>query len=337
MSFNYNNFNLYSNYNKRASESNNNSRNTRPFTEESSFGHKILYIKRDIPKQIIGHSISINPDLVGKNIDTFQSFDFNTNNTSINDKTVRPKSIFYKNKQTIIPKIKLSKRTPSHKYNLTMNNITHTYTNTNTNIDTPKKYGHYTHHHTLTSTYSLNTENKLPSFCLVNASKYKKQNMKLYLPKTNNNMYKTTIQSSNDDNAHFRSFTNQTLSSLIKIDKPLFKFNNKFKEELKESLSSQHNKEILINTNRHKKLDTKEIVMKQLIQVLNDSNNYGVTNQFGSRKIVNYVHQMEKELKKDIRQKELYVKETMDSLKRLQRNNDELASKVAFAITASKK
>ena len=118
MSFNYNNFLLYSNSHKKAIESNSISRNTKPFTEESSFGYKVLYIKRDIPKLITGHSVSVSPDLVGKNIETFQSFDNNNNNTSNNDKTFRPKSIFYQNKSSLIPKIKLSKRNPSHKYNV---------------------------------------------------------------------------------------------------------------------------------------------------------------------------------------------------------------------------
>ena len=171
MSFNYNNFLLYSNSHKKAIESNSISRNTKPFTEESSFGYKVLYIKRDIPKLITGHSVSVSPDLVGKNIETFQSFDNNNNNTSNNDKTFRPKSIFYQNKSSLIPKIKLSKRNPSHKYNVNINNITHT---NNNNTDKPKQNGNYTHQHTLTSMYSLNTENTLPSFCLVNASKYKK-------------------------------------------------------------------------------------------------------------------------------------------------------------------
>jgi hypothetical protein len=39
---------------------------------------------------------------------------------------------------------------------------------------------------------------------------------------------------------------------------------------------------------------------------------------------------MNKEIKREIRQNELFVKETMDSLKRLQRNNDEILNKMCF-------
>ena len=82
---------------------------------------------------------------------------------------------------------------------------------------------------------------------------------------------------------------------------------------------------------------SKDIIIHKLKQVLNNSNNYGVIDQFGTRKLVNYITKMQNELRKDIRKKELYVKDTMDSLKRLQRNNDENLNKVSFIMSVRKK
>ena len=169
-------------------------------------------------------------------------------------------------------------------------------------------------------------------FCLVNGSKYKKKITTLYKHKRNFNLYiNNTSNSNNNQRTYNRSeryrhtFTNQTLSSLCKIDMSLFKLNSKIKNEVKDELHINNIKRNTVANNHNTISKHNEPVIKQFIKVLNCSKK-----QYQNKTIRNYVNDMNKEIKREIRKNELFVKETMDSLKRLQRNNDEILNKVCF-------
>ena len=117
-------------------------------------------------------------------------------------------------------------------------------------------------------------------------------------------------------------FKNQTLSSIFKIDHTLFKLNPKVKKEIlsmaakKRKIDSEIEKE-------HK--EGKTIVAEQLMNLLTSGNKYGT-----GRKVDNYVNKMEREIKKNIKKNEYKVKDTMDNLRRLQRDNDDNLNRVSF-------
>lgn len=117
-------------------------------------------------------------------------------------------------------------------------------------------------------------------------------------------------------------FKNQTLSSIFKIDHTLFKLNPKMKKEI---LSMAAKKRKIDSTIEEKHKEGKTIVAEQLMNLLTSGNKYGT-----GRKVDNYVNKMEREIKKNIKKNEYKVKDTMDNLRRLQRDNDDNLNRVSF-------
>ena len=117
-------------------------------------------------------------------------------------------------------------------------------------------------------------------------------------------------------------FKNQTLSSIFKIDHTLFKLNPKVKKEI---LSLAAKKRKIDSTIEEKHKEGKTIVAEQLMNLLTSGNKYGT-----GRKVDNYVNKMEREIKKNIKKNEYKVKDTMDNLRRLQRDNDDNLNRVSF-------
>lgn len=117
-------------------------------------------------------------------------------------------------------------------------------------------------------------------------------------------------------------FKNQTLSSIFKIDHTLFKLNPKVKKEI---LSMAAKKRKIDSTKEEKHKEGKTIVAEQLMNLLTSGNKYGT-----GRKVDNYVNKMEREIKKNIKKNEYKVKDTMDNLRRLQRDNDDNLNRVSF-------
>ena len=68
------------------------------------------------------------------------------------------------------------------------------------------------------------------------------------------------------------------------------------------------------------------IILEQLMNLL--QNNYGN----GKKTKENYVRRLDKEIKDSIKSNEYRVKDTMDNLRRLQRDNDENLNKVSFIM-----
>ena len=117
-------------------------------------------------------------------------------------------------------------------------------------------------------------------------------------------------------------FKNQTLSSIFKIDHTLFKLNPKMKKEI---LSMAAKKRKIDSTIEKEHKEGKTIVAEQLMNLLTSGNKYGT-----GRKVDNYVNKMEREIKKNIKKNEYKVKDTMDNLRRLQRDNDDNLNRVSF-------
>ena len=117
-------------------------------------------------------------------------------------------------------------------------------------------------------------------------------------------------------------FKNQTLSSIFKIDHTLFKLNPKVKKEI---LSMAAKKRKIDSTKEEEHKEGKTIVAEQLMNLLTSGNKYGT-----GRKVDNYVNKMEREIKKNIKKNEYKVKDTMDNLRRLQRDNDDNLNRVSF-------
>lgn len=117
-------------------------------------------------------------------------------------------------------------------------------------------------------------------------------------------------------------FKNQTLSSIFKIDHTLFKLNPKVKKEI---LSMAAKKRKIDSTIEEEHKEGKTIVAEQLMNLLTSGNKYGT-----GRKVDNYVNKMEREIKKNIKKNEYKVKDTMDNLRRLQRDNDDNLNRVSF-------
>lgn len=117
-------------------------------------------------------------------------------------------------------------------------------------------------------------------------------------------------------------FKNQTLSSIFKIDHTLFKLNPKVKKEI---LSMAAKKRKIDSTIKEEYKEGKTIVAEQLMNLLTSGNKYGT-----GRKVDNYVNKMEREIKKNIKKNEYKVKDTMDNLRRLQRDNDDNLNRVSF-------
>ena len=117
-------------------------------------------------------------------------------------------------------------------------------------------------------------------------------------------------------------FKNQTLSSIFKIDHTLFKLNPKVKKEI---ISMAAKKRKIDSTIEEKHKEGKTIVAEQLMNLLTSGNKYGT-----GRKVDNYVNKMEREIKKNIKKNEYKVKDTMDNLRRLQRDNDDNLNRVSF-------
>lgn len=117
-------------------------------------------------------------------------------------------------------------------------------------------------------------------------------------------------------------FKNQTLSSIFKIDHTLFKLNPKVKKEI---LSMAAKKRKISSTIEEEHKEGRTIVAEHLMNLLTNGNKYGT-----GRKIDNYVNKMEREIKKNIKKNEYKVKDTMDNLRRLQRDNDDNLNRVSF-------
>ena len=117
-------------------------------------------------------------------------------------------------------------------------------------------------------------------------------------------------------------FKNQTLSSIFKIDHTLFKLNPKVKKDI---LSMVAKKRKISSTIEEEHKEGRTIVAEQLMNLLANGNKYGT-----GRKIDNYVNKMEREIKKNIKKNEYKVKDTMDNLRRLQRDNDDNLNRVSF-------
>lgn len=117
-------------------------------------------------------------------------------------------------------------------------------------------------------------------------------------------------------------FKNQTLSSIFKIDHTLFKLNPKVKKEI---LSMAAKKRKISSTIEEEHKEGRAIVAEHLMNLLTNGNKYGT-----GRKIDNYVNKMEREIKKNIKKNEYKVKDTMDNLRRLQRDNDDNLNRVSF-------
>lgn len=117
-------------------------------------------------------------------------------------------------------------------------------------------------------------------------------------------------------------FKNQTLSSIFKIDHTLFKLNPKVKKDI---LSMVAKKRKISSTIEEEHKEGRTIVAEQLMNLLTNGNKYGT-----GRKIDNYVNKMEREIKKNIKKNEYKVKDTMDNLRRLQRDNDDNLNRVSF-------
>ena len=117
-------------------------------------------------------------------------------------------------------------------------------------------------------------------------------------------------------------FKNQTLSSIFKIDHTLFKLNPKVKKEI---LSMAAKKRKIDSTIEEKHKEGKTIVAEQLMNLLTSGNKYRT-----GRQVDNYVNKLEREIKKNIKKNEYKVKDTMDNLRRLQRDNDDNLNRVSF-------
>lgn len=126
----------------------------------------------------------------------------------------------------------------------------------------------------------------------------------------------------NNQNAKNLGFKNQTLSSIFKIAHTLFKLNPKVKKEILSMAAKKRKYESTIEE-EHK--EGKTIVVEQLMKLLNNSKKYGT-----GRRTENYVNKMEREIKKNIKKNEYKVKDTMDNLRRLQRDNDDNLTRVSF-------
>ena len=125
------------------------------------------------------------------------------------------------------------------------------------------------------------------------------------------------------------SFSNQTLSSLYKIDHTMFRLNNKLKKEIEKNLfENPKYKYTVRNVNGNEKgLTSYEKVMEKLNSFIKESQEkMGVD----KKQPINYLRVMEKELKMGIKKHDGYVKETIGSLRRLQMKNDENLTKNTF-------
>ena len=289
---------LYAKYNKIFPYK---SRNTETEIEQT-ISVQPLSIKRNIAKlNKLYHHQTINE--LYNSIVSNNNFSYNTNNNNNNGSNNN--TITNGGRHLRVPKIKLYKSV-----------INKNYGSGSSNNNTGYK--------TQISMTDGNENKQL--FCLVNGNKYKKKITSLYKHKRNLNMYINNSNINNNNNQrtynrseHYRhTFTNQTLSSLCKVDLSLFKLNAKMKDELninnmKRNTVTTHN---TISTHN-------EPTIKQFIKVLNCSKK-----QYHNKTIRNYINDMNKDIKREIRKNELFVKETLDSLKRLQRNNDAILNKV---------
>ena len=187
------------------------------------------------------------------------NYSYNTNNNVSNNNTITNRG-----KHLRVPKIKLYKSVINKNYESSSSNNNTGY-------------------------ISDGNENK-QLFCLVNGNKYKKKFTTLYKHKRNLNMYINNSNINNNNNQrtynrsdHYRhTFTNQTLSSLCKVDLSLFKLNSKMKDELninnmKRNTVTTHN---TISTHN-------EHTIKQFIKVLNCSKK-----QYHNKTIRNYINDM---------------------------------------------
>ena len=125
------------------------------------------------------------------------------------------------------------------------------------------------------------------------------------------------------------SFSNQTLSSLYKIDHTMFRLNNKLKMEIEKNLFENPKYEYTVrNVNGNEKgLTSYEKVMEKLNSFIKESQEKMCVDK---KQPINYLRVMEKELKMGIKKHDGYVKETIGSLRRLQMKNDENLTKNTF-------
>lgn len=172
--------------------------------------------------------------------------------------------------------------------------------------------------------------------CVKRKSVESKRNSKMILCSNNikkefeteaNNRQSTRENSKSGNCLTSAGFTNQTLSSIFKIDHTLFNLKPKIKQEMGKTFINiiQKKKKKSIIENEEKK-EGKEIVIDQLMNLLDNVNNYGT----GKKNTENYVKKLDLEIKKNIKKNEYKVKDTLDNLRRLQRDNDDNLNRVSF-------
>lgn len=152
-------------------------------------------------------------------------------------------------------------------------------------------------------------------------------NIKKELESETNNRQSTRENSKSLNCFTSAGFTNQTLSSIFKIDHTLFNLKPKIKQEMGKTFINliQKKKKKSIIENEEKK-DGKEIVIDQLLNLFDNVNKYGT----GTKNCENYVKKLDLEIKKNIKKNEYKVKDTLDNLRRLQRDNDDNLNRVSF-------
>ena len=113
---------------------------------------------------------------------------------------------------------------------------------------------------------------------------------------------------------------------MFKNDHKWFKVNSKMRSKVDDKLRSLIQEKRIDVIEEESKKEGKNIILEQLMNLL--QNNYGN----GKKTKENYVCRLDKEIKDSIKSNEYRVKDTMDNLRRLQRDNDENLNKVSFIM-----
>ena len=122
------------------------------------------------------------------------------------------------------------------------------------------------------------------------------------------------------------NFKEMTMSTMFKNDHKWFKVNSKMRSKVDDKLRSLIQEKRIDVIEEESKKEGKNIILEQLMNLL--QNNYGN----GKKTKENYVRRLDKEIKDSIKSNEYRVKDTMDNLRRLQRDNDENLNKVSFIM-----
>ena len=212
--------------------------------------------------------------------------------------------------------------------NSVLNNNNHSFstitlTKPNRLLSLSSKNFAYSNRHSM-SHKNMNSNNSVKNFCFVN-----KRLLVNKLSKDGKPTCKGSGAMCNNKQFKQMSFSNQTLSSLYKIDHTMFRLNNKLKKEIEKNLfENPKYKYTVRNVNGNEKgLTSYEKVIEKLNSFIKESQEkMGVD----KKQPVNYLRVMEKELKMGIKKHDGYVKETIGSLRRLQMKNDENLTKNTF-------